>query len=158
MALLTNKKELKVDDYETPLSAWKPLAPYIPKDKTIWEAFYGSGASGDALRSLGFKVLHEDIDFFKVNLGDIVVSNPPFSQKWPILKRLKELDKPFILLLPASVLGTKQLSTLFPDIQVLVPKGRISFIKNGEQTKNVWFASFFYAWKMNLPKDLLFLP
>ncbi len=158
MALLTNKADLKDDAYDTPLSAWEMVAPYIPKDKMIWEAFYSNGRSGDHLRSLGFNTLHEDIDFFQSNLGDIVVSNPPFSKKWPILKRLKALDKPFILLLPASVLGTKQLSTLFPDIQVVIPKGRISFIKNGEQTKGVWFASFFYAWKMNLPRDLIFLP
>lgn len=158
MALLTNNKELKDDNYDTPFSAWESIKHIIPKDKTIWEAFYSNGSSGDHLRTLGFKVIHEDADFFQSNHGDLVVSNPPFSKKWPILNRLKALDKPFILLLPASVLGTKQLSTLFPDIQVVVPKGRISFVKNGEQTKSVWFASFFYCWKMNLPKDLTFLP
>lgn len=158
MALLTTKNALKDDNYDTPLSAWRMIAPYIPKDKTIWEAFYSNGTSGDHLRALGFEVIHQNADFFEHNLGDIVVSNPPFSKKWAILKRLKDLNKPFVLLLPASVLGTKQLQTLFPDIQVAIPRGRISFIKNGEQTKNVWFASFFYAWKMNLPKDLLFLP
>lgn len=75
-----------------------------------------------------------------------------------ILHRLKELDKPFVLILPASVLGTKTLQTLFPDIQLIIPRGRVSFIKNGEQTESVWFASFFYCWKMNLPRDLIFLP
>lgn len=158
MALLTNSKELKDDDYETPLSAWQMIAPYIPRDKQIWEAFYCSGTSGDHLRSLGFNVIHEDEDFFKTNKGDIIITNPPFSKKKEVLLRLKDLNKPFIILLPSSVLGTKMMSSIFPDIQVLIPNGRISFIKNGEQTKGVWFASFFYAWKMNLPKDLIFLP
>jgi len=157
MALMTNAADRKDDDYETPLSAWQSLAPFLPTDKVLWEAFYASGASGEHLRSLGFTVVHEDEDFFQVNRGDIVVSNPPFSQKKKVLERLHALNKPFVLLLPASVLGTRMLSDLFPDIQVIVPKGRISFVKNGEQTKGVWFATFFYCWKMNLAKDLVFL-
>lgn len=155
--LMTNATALKCDDYETPLAAWKMIAPYIPKDKVIWEPFYGSGTSGQHLTSLGFNVLHENKDFFANNEGDLIVTNPPFSKKKEVLKRLKELDKPFALLLPASVLGTKMLSTLFPDIQVVIPKGRISFVKDGEQTSSVWFASFFYCWKLNLPRDILFL-
>ena len=158
MALLTNKKTLKDDDYDTPLSAWKSIEKYLPKDKVIWEAFYSNGESGKHLRSLGCQVIHEDVDFFTSDRGDVVVSNPPFSKKKDIFRRLKELQKPFILLLPASVLGTKMLSDMFPDIQVIVPKGRISFVKDGKATSQVWFASFFYCWKMSLPKDLIFLP
>ena len=157
MALLTSKKALKNDEYETPLSAWTSIDAYLPKDKVIWEPFYATGASGEHLRSLGCTVIHQQEDFFEVNRGEVIVSNPPFSIKKQVLTRLKSLGKPFILLLPATVLGTKMLSTLFPDIQVIVPNGRISWVKNGEQTNAVWFASFFYCWKMNLPKDLLFL-
>lgn len=157
MSLLTTSKSLDDDDYETPLSAWKSIVPYLPKGKVIWEPFYCRGASGDHLRSLGFEVIHEPEDFFEHNKGDIVVSNPPFSQKKAILQRLKSLGKPFVLILPASVLGTQILSELFPDIQVIIPKSRIQFIKEGKATKGVWFASFFYCWKMNLPKDIVFL-
>ena len=157
-ALMTNSKDKKNDDYETPLSAWKSIEAYLPKDKVLWEPFYCNGASGEHLRSLGCQVIHEDEDFFDNDKGDIVVTNPPFSNKKDILKRLRDLGKPFVLLLPASVLGTKMMSDWFPDIQVIVPKGRISFIKDGKQTGGVWFASFFYCWKMNLPKDLVFLP
>ena len=39
---------------------------YIP-DKTIWEAFYGDGKSGKYLEELGFKVIHEKINFFDNN-------------------------------------------------------------------------------------------
>jgi hypothetical protein len=156
-ALMTNAATRKDDDYETPKYVWEMIAPYLPKDKVIWEAFYGSGKSGQYFEELGFQVIHRDIDFFQHDLGDLIVSNPPFSIKMKVLQRLKDLDKPFVLLLPAAVLGTKTLQTLFPDIQVIIPKGRVSFIKNGEQTKGVWFASFFYCWKMNLPRDLLFL-
>lgn len=158
MALMTNARDLKDDDYETPLSAWRSVVEYVPKDKVVWDPFYGSGASGDHLRSLGLNVIHQKEDFFLVDRGDVILTNPPFSKKKEVLTRLKALGKPFAVLLPASVLGTKMLRTLFPDIQVMIPNGRISFVKNGTQTNAVWFASFWYCWKLRLPKDILFLP
>lgn len=157
-ALMTNDVARQNDDYMTPKFVWEMVAPYLPRDQIIWEAFYGDGSSGQHLTELGFNVIHQDLDFFQHNLGDIIVSNPPFSKKMKVLHRLKELGKPFVLILPASVLGTKTFCCLFPDIQLIIPKGRISFIHEGTQTQSVWFASFFYCWKMNLPRDLIFLP
>ena len=66
------------DEYFTPKSAWEEIKDYIPNDKVIWEAFYGNGSSGKYLEDLGFNVIHESLDFFTNNLGDIIVSNPPF--------------------------------------------------------------------------------
>lgn len=154
---MTNDKTRKDDDYMTPKAVWASIKDYIPTG-VIWEAFYGDGKSGEYLRELGFEVIHENIDFFKENRGDVIVSNPPFSTKMKVLNRLKELDKPFIMILPASTLGTKTLQELFGnDIQLIIPKGRISFIKNGNETNSCWFATFFYCYKCNLPKDLVFL-
>ena len=45
----------KDDEYMTPKSAWEQIAPLIPTDKVIYEAFYGDGSSGAHLRELGFK-------------------------------------------------------------------------------------------------------
>ena len=59
------------DEYMTPPSAWEAIQKYIPKNKVIWEAFYGDGKSGDTLRTLGFKVIHDKVDFFENNLGDL---------------------------------------------------------------------------------------
>ena len=55
----------------------------------IWEAFYGDGKSGDYLTYLGLNVIHEDIDFFESDEGDIIVSNSPFSKKKEVFTRLK---------------------------------------------------------------------
>ena len=68
------------DDYMTPKSAWENIKDFIPKDKEIWEAFYGDGESGKYLTDLGFKTIHENIDFFENDKGEIVVSNPPFAK------------------------------------------------------------------------------
>ena len=65
----------------TPSYVWDWIREYIPKDKTIWEAFYGNGESGKCLSDMGFDVIHEQIDFFEHNLGDIIISNIPFSDK-----------------------------------------------------------------------------
>ena len=73
----------------TPKYAWEWIKDFIPKDKQIWEAFYGDGESGRYLTDLGFNVIHEEVVFFTNNVGDIIVSNPPFSQKKEIFTRKK---------------------------------------------------------------------
>ena len=85
---------------------WEVIKDYISKDKVIWEAFYGNGDSGKHLEDLGFTVIHENVDFLNSDLGDIIVSNPPFSKTKEIFSRLEEIDKPFILIMPAYKIHT----------------------------------------------------
>ena len=82
---------IKHDDYMTPKSAWENIKHLIPKDKVIWEAFYGDGNSGKYLTELDFNVIHKEVDFFENNLGDIIVSNPPFSESKKVIERLSQL-------------------------------------------------------------------
>ena len=140
-----------MDDYETPKEAWEAIAHLIPRDKVVWEPFYMNGKSGEYLRELGFNVIHENEDFFQHNKGDIVVSNPPFSKKKEIIKRLVELQKPFILIMPDSALTTK--CTKIPGLQLIVPKKRIQFVEG----KNVSFGCLYYCYLMNLENDITFL-
>ena len=88
MAGFHTKTFLKHDDYMTPKYAWENISQYIPKDKTIWEAFYGDGMSGIFLTELGFDVIHQQVDFFENDLGEVIISNPPFSKVKEIMKRL----------------------------------------------------------------------
>jgi len=162
MAGFRTKTFLKHDDYMTPKYAWENIEKYIPKDKVIWEAFMGDGKSGEYLTELGFEVIHEPVDFFENDLGDIIVSNPPFSKSKEILPRLKELDKPFILILPSSKIFTSYVRENFKDsddpIQIIIPRKRIQFIKNGNELQNKCnFDCFYYCYKMNLPRDIVWL-
>lgn len=167
MASFHTKSFLKHDDYMTPFSAWDDIKDYIPKDKLIWEAFYGDGDSGTYLEKLNFNVIHQPVDFFDFNLGDIVVSNPPFSKVPEILTRLKDLDKPFILIMPSSKINTQYFRNLFgndPDpIQIIIPRKRIHFNKKVDgKTPDGWgnccnFECFYYCWKINLPRDIVWL-
>jgi len=165
MAGFQAKTFLKHDDYMTPKYAWDNIKDYIPKDKLIWEAFYGDGKSGTYLQELGFNVIHEPLDFFENDLGDIVVSNPPFSKSKEVLTRLKKLNKPFILILPSSKINTQYTRQLFKNegLQIIIPKSRIHFEKHIEgKTPEGWrnacyFDCFYYCYKMDLPKDIIWL-
>ena len=42
------------DDFMTPKSAWEDISVYLPRNKVIWECFYGDGRSGGFLKELGF--------------------------------------------------------------------------------------------------------
>ena len=167
MASFHNKNLSKHDDYMTPKYAWENINEYIPKDKVIWEAFMGNGKSGDYLISLGCQVIHNNHDFFSSNHGEIIVSNPPFSKTKQIMPRLRELDKPFILIMPCSKICTSYLRENFKDapspIQIIIPRRRIQFTKlvNGKVPENYInkcnFDCFYYCYKMNLPRDIIWL-
>jgi len=164
MATFNHTGFLKHDDYMTPKSAWENIKSIIPKDKTIWEAFYGDGKSGEYLTELGFKVIHEKIDFFENNKGEIIVSNPPFSLAEKVLKRLKEIDKPFIIILPVSKMNTQYFRKLFKndkELKLIIPKSRIHFNKLvGGKTPDKWgkacnFDCYYYCYKINtLPNQI----
>jgi len=164
MAGFHTKTFIKHDDYMTPKYAWEDIQHIIPKDKIIWESFYGDGQSGNDLTELGFEVIHEPVDFFENNLGDIIVSNPPFSQSKKVLTRLKELDKPFIMILPSAKINTSYVRENYKntEIQIIIPRRRIQFIKMvdgevGNQKNACNFDCFYYCYKMNLPKDIIWL-
>lgn len=162
MAGFHTKTFLKHDDYMTPKYAWENIQHLIPKDKCIWEAFYGDGKSGKYLSDLGFNVIHDEDDFFQTNKGDIVVSNPPFSKSKEILTRLVEINKPFILILPSSKINTQYVRNLFKEqndkLQIIIPRKRIQFIKNGNELQNACnFDCFYYCWKINLDRDIIWL-
>ena len=165
MAGFHTKTFIEHDDYMTPKSAWENIQHLIPKDKIIWEAFYGDGKSGTYLKELGFNVIHEPIDFFENNLGDIIVSNPPFSKAKEIMKRLKNLDKPFMIIMPSSKINTSYFRENFMNrgLQIIIPRKRIHFEKliEGEKPKN-WknacnFDCFYYCYKMGFEKDIIWL-
>jgi len=170
MAGFHSKTFIKHDDYMTPKSAWSAIKEFIPPYHNIWEAFYGDGVSGRYLQEVleDNIVIHEPIDFFENNKGDIIVSNPPFSIKKEVFTRLKELDKPFIILCPSSMINTQYMRNLFADtedkLQVIIPRKRIQFTKLDENgripegwTDRCNFDCFYYCYKMDLERDIIWL-
>jgi len=168
MAGFHTKTFIKHDDYMTPKYVWENIKHIIPKNKVIWESFFGDGKSGNDLKELGFNVIHEEIDFFDNKTlpdYDLIVSNPPFSQSKDIMKRLSDLDKPFILIMPSSKINTSYIRDNFTNkgLQIIIPRKRIHFNKlvDGKKPEN-WknacnFDCFYYCYKMNLKNDITWL-
>ena len=165
MAGVHTKTFMKHDDYMTPLYAWENIKHLIPKDKVIWEAFYGDGESGKYLTELGFKTIHQQVDFFENDMGEIIVSNPPFAKCKEVMNRLKELDKPFILIMPSSKMTCSYIRDNFKDskLQIIIPRKRIHFIKlvdgvvPSDYKSKCNFDCYYYCYKMNYENDIIFL-
>ena len=160
-----HSKTFKVhDDYMTPKSAWEAIDEYIPKDKVIWEAFYGDGESGKYLKEMGYNVIHEPIDFFTNVRGECIVSNPPYSMSKEIMNRLMDIDMPFILLMPSSKINTQYFRAWRgKGIQIIIPRKRIHFIKlvDGkvptDYKSSCNFDCFYYCYKIGLKNDITWL-
>lgn len=99
-------------------------------------------------------------DFFEYEPDnyDVIVSNPPFSIKDQILKRLYELDKPFAVLLPLNSLQGKNRYQYFKNgIQLLSFDERIGYHNCDNMTKPIEGSPFATAYfcRNVLPKDLI---
>ena len=149
------------DNYITDKEVWLKIKDYIPKDKKIWSPFFCNGKQKEYFKELfNLDIIHEDEDFFENNKGEIIIDNPPFSKKKEILTRLKEINKPFILLIPTCLLCLKWFQNLYENqIQIIIPKKRFTFThyKKPKEGYTPPFGSFIYCYKMNLEKDLIFI-
>ena len=109
---LKAKSDKASDEYYTPREAVLPLLEYIKPNYTIWCPFDTEQSEYVKIfRENGFKVIATHIDngqnFFYYEPEehyDYIISNPPFSMKDDILKRLYELKKPYAMLLPLPTL------------------------------------------------------
>ena len=154
----------KDDQYFTSFETWRLIEQFIPRNITIWESFFSKNSkSAQYLRELGYDVISEDVDFYKHDLGNIIVTNPPFSDLKNVIKRLFILQKPFILIVPISKICCKYMKVFKNKIQIIIPSKRINFIKcdlNGDiidQPNTCNFDSIYLCYKMNLSSDIVFL-
>ncbi len=163
----------KSDEYYTPKSAWEDIIPYLPKDKIYYEPFNNTSnpqslKSKEYLIELGLTLIdkepyNEDTDdnnFFNDNGEgwDTCITNPPFSIKQKVVKRLKDLNKSFILILPTATINTGYFKDLFRDgLQIIIPKKRINFNYYLDNKKSCCFDCIYMCYNMNLEKDLILL-
>jgi len=149
------------DNYATDKKGWEIIKEYIPTDKKIWSPFYCDGKQKEYFKEMGYDIIHEDRDFFSyIPEYDIIVDNPPFSKLKNICIRLKELDKPFILICPSIVLTCKYFHKLFYEhLQIIIPLKRPTFthLVNPKKGYTPPFGTQYYCYKMNLKKDLIFI-
>ena len=97
---LTAKTDKASDEYYTPTNAITPLLKYISKSDIIWCPFDKETSKYvQTFLQNGNQVIYSHIDngenffYYSPENYDIIISNPPFSCKDEILKRLEELKK-----------------------------------------------------------------
>lgn len=165
---LTAKTDKASDEVYTPAYAVKPLIKYIKNfnpNATIWCPFDLKFSNYVKIfEEEGFKVIRSHIDegqnFFYYEPEehyDVIISNPPFSCKDAVLKRLSELGKPYAMLLPVPTLQGQSRFPYMKDIQYLGFDKRINYYKDISMTKTqdgVSFGSCYLCYNF-LPKDLI---
>ena len=163
---LTAKTNKQSDEYYTPDYAVIPILKYLKPGSIIWCPFDTKNSSYSRIfQENGFKVITSHIDngenffFYEPDCHyDVIISNPPFSCKDLILKRLQELGKPYAILLPLPTLQGQSRFEYLINSEVLVFNKRINFYLDEKQTKSTTGVSFasVYVCKKFLPEKLIF--
>lgn len=162
---LTASNNIKSDEMYTPYYCVEPILKYIDKTMTIWCPFDKEwSAYVKLLEENGNKVIYTHIDdgqdFFEFEPDeyDAIISNPPFSKKDKVIKRLYQLGKPFAILLPMNSLQGKERYEYFKNgIQLLSFDQRVGFHDEDNLQKPLEgspFASAYFCRNI-LPKDLI---
>ncbi len=156
---LTAKTDKASDEVYTPDYAVRPLLKYLKLfrpffEPVIWCPFDTEDSEYvKVFRENGFKVIATHIDngqnFFYYEPEehyDFIISNPPYSIKDDVLKRLSELNKPFAMLLPIPALQGQKRFPYLQGCQALIFDKRINFYKNKETKeiqKEISFGTFY---------------
>ena len=147
------------DEYYTPKILVEPIIKYIKNGSIVWCPFDTEKSEFViCLKENGFEVIYSHIwdgkDFFKYEPEnyDCIISNPPFTKKLDILRRLYELDKPFAMILGLPILNYQEIGAFFLDkkLQLLIVDKKVSFDGNTASFNNSYFCYNL------LPRDIIF--
>lgn len=153
------------DECMTPRYAVTPLLKYLDKykDKIIWCPFDKEESEYvKVLIENGFKVTLSHIDngqdYYKYEpeKWDVMISNPPFTNKRKIFERALSFNKPFALLMSNTWLNDAAPKQIFKDTdwQLLMFEQRIKFLNNGIVQDKITFSSSYYCMDI-LPKQII---
>ena len=132
----------KNDEYYTPSYAVYPLIKYLKESSTIWCPFDKEESNFvQVLTKEGFNVIYGHIetgqDFFKVDVPkcDYIISNPPYSLKGEVFKRLIKIGKPYAMLINfQGIFDNKNRFEMFKNnrTEMLLLSPRVNYIKQGD--------------------------
>ena len=151
------------DECYTPHYAVKPILKYIPKDAIVWCPFDKQESEFVIQISQQNKVIATHIDIgidffdFEPEYWDVIISNPPFTNKRKFFERALSFNKPFALIMTNTWLNDSAPKQLFKDkdLQLLMFDKRMKFISpDGRDNDKITFSSSYYCWNF-LPKQII---
>lgn len=151
------------DECYTPSYAVEPILEFIPKDAIVWCPFDTKESHFVKLISQTNKVVHSHIsegkDFFSYEpkKWDVMISNPPFTNKRLIFERALSFNKPFALIMSNTWLNDSAPKQLFfeKDLQLLMFDKRMRFMMpDGRENHKITFSSSYFCWNF-LPKQIV---
>jgi len=149
----------KNDECYTPAYAVEPILKYIPSDVVVWCPF--DKEDSEFVKQIDHAVYsHIDYgqDFFEYepDCWDVIVSNPPFTNKRLYFERAISFNKPFALIMSNTWLNDAAPKQLFKDIdlQLLMFDKRIKFKNDGQVNNKITFSSSYYC-RDFLPKQIV---
>ena len=149
------------DECYTPRYVVQEILPYLPKNKIYWLPFdTDDSAFCKLLKENGYKYVNSHIstgqDYYNYEPSewDIMLSNPPFTNKRKIFERALSFGKPFALLMTNTWLNDSAPKQLFFDkeLQILMFTKRIKFYDN--TIEKIPFGCSFYCYNL-LPKQII---
>ena len=151
------------DECYTPDYAVKPILEYIPEGATVWCPFDTEASEFVRLISKQNKVIKSHLDDGQDFLQwqpkehwDVIVSNPPFSNKRKFFERALSFNKPFALIMTNTWLNDSTPKILFhdKDLQLLMFDKRMEFNQSdGKVNNKITFSSSYYCWNFLFVKD-----
>ncbi len=159
----------KNDEFYTPEYAIDPILKYVPNNKTIWCPFDNENSNFvKMLEQRGNTVIATHIengqDFFNYTPSvsyDAIISNPPYSLKNEVFKRLFELKKRFAMLVGVvGIFESQRRFHLFKnnEFEIMYMNKRIAYFKNFDDQKpslNPPFSSVYITHRV-LPQKVIF--
>ena len=151
------------DECYTPLYGVVPILKYIPKDAKVWCPFDTIDSEFVKQISKQNEVVFTHIcygqDFltYEPDNWDVIVSNPPFTNKRKFFERALSFEKPFALIMTNTWLNDSAPKQLFKDrdLQLLMFDKRMKFLSpDGRANDKITFSSSYYCWNF-LPKQII---
>ena len=153
----------KNDECYTPDYGVTPILEYIPNGAIVWCPFDTEKSEFVKQISKTNKVVYSHIDVgqdffsYEPEHWDIIVSNPPFTNKRQYFERALSFNKPFALIMSNAWLNDAAPIQLFrdKDLQLLMFSKRMRFISpDGRDNNKITFGSSYYCW-IFLPKQII---
>ena len=172
------------DECYTPDYGVEPILEFIPKDAVVWCPFDSEESEFVQQISENNKVIRSHLedgqDFFTYEPEehwDVIISNPPFTNKRKFFERALSFEKPFALIMTNTWLNDSAPKQLFreKDLQLLMFDRRMQFNFPPDQSPfgkwmrgameeveelskrkgpQITFSSSYYCWNF-LPKQIV---